>query len=123
LKDDRTYLLHLRDAIFKVEQYAAVGKQAFLAESHWQDAIIRQLEIIGEASKRLSPLVREKASEIPWRRICGLRDILIHNYMGVDIEAVWAVVEVSIPPLKAAVEALLMPRDSPMAAEPNASDD
>lgn len=88
MKDDRTYLLHLRDAILKIEQYAAVGKEAFLAASHWQDAIIRQLEIIGEASKRLSPSVRESAPEIPWRRICGLRDILIHNYMGVDVEAV-----------------------------------
>jgi len=108
LKDDRAYLHHLRDAIGKIEQYAVAGRAEFLAHSYWQDAIIRQLEIIGEASKRLSPALRESTPEIPWRRICGLRDVLIHNYMGVDIEAVWTIVEVSIPPLKTTVEALLL---------------
>lgn len=107
MKDDRAYLQHLRDAIGKIELYAAAGKEEFLAQSHWQDAIIRQLEIIGEASKHLSPPLREGTPAIPWRRICGLRDVLIHNYMGVDIEAVWTIVEVSLPPLKTAVEALL----------------
>lgn len=77
MKGDRAYLQHVRDAIAKIESYATAGKEEFLARSHWQDAIIRQLEIIGEASKRLSPALREAAPEIPWRRICGLRDVLI----------------------------------------------
>ena len=104
---DRTYLLHIRDAIEKIESYSSVGRLEFMAKSHWQDAIIRQLEIIGEASKHLSEELRTANPEIPWRRISGLRDVLIHNYMGVDLEAVWSVVENGIPALKQTVVSLL----------------
>ena len=107
MKSDHPYLLHIRDAIARIQQYASVGREEFLATSHWQDAIIRQLEIVGEASKRLSPSLREATAHVPWRRICGLRDVLIHNYMGVDLEAVWAIVDAEIPALKTTVETLL----------------
>ncbi len=104
---DHLYLLHIRDAILRIEQYASVGQSEFLAQSHWQDAIIRQLEIIGEASKRLSHELRSANPAVPWRRVAGLRDVLIHDYMGVDLEAVWSVVENGIPTLKETVEKLL----------------
>ena len=68
-----------------------------MAKPHWQDAVIRQLEIVGEASKRLSTELRDANPAVPWRRVCGLRDVLIHNYMGADLEAVWSVVEEGIP--------------------------
>jgi uncharacterized protein with HEPN domain len=84
-----------------------VGRDDFFALPHWQDAIIRQLEVIGEASKRLSPQLREANPDVPWQRICGLRDVLIHNYMGVDLEEVWGIVERRIPDLKQAVERIL----------------
>lgn len=104
---DRTYLLHIRDAILRIEEYASVGREEFFAKTHWQDAIIRQLEIVGEASKRLSEELRNTNPAVPWRRVCGLRDVLIHNYMGVDLEAVWSVVESGIPGLKETVAKLL----------------
>lgn len=107
MKTDQIYLLHLRDAIARIEEYARVGRDAFLASPHWQDATIRQLEIIGEAAKRLSGELRESEPGVPWRRVCGLRDVLIHNYMGVDIEAVWEVVHAGIPVPKGAIERLL----------------
>jgi uncharacterized protein with HEPN domain len=84
-----------------------VGRDDFLALPHWQDAIIRQLEVIGEASKQLSMQLREANPDVPWQRICGLRDVLIHNYMGVDLEEVWGIVERRIPDLKQAVERIL----------------
>jgi len=67
------YLQHISDAIQKIESYASIGQDAFMSTSHWQDAIIRQLEIIGEATKRLSQDLRARYDDIPWRRIAGLR--------------------------------------------------
>jgi len=105
---DRTYLLHIRDAILRLEEYSSVGRTEFIAKSHWQDAVIRQLEIIGEASKQLSEDLRTANPQVPWRRVCGLRDVLIHNYMGVDVQAVWLVVENGIPTLKETISRLLV---------------
>jgi len=100
MKGDIVYLSHIRDAIQKIESYAAVGRDVFIATSHWQDAVIRQLEIIGEAAKKVSPELREQHDDIPWRRIAGLRDVLIHDYMGVDLSAVWEITQRDIPPLR-----------------------
>ncbi|MCP5111389.1 MAG: DUF86 domain-containing protein, partial [bacterium] len=96
-----------RDAILKIEEYAGVGRDVFMTTSHWQDAIVHQLEIVGEATKRLSAETRERYPEVPWRRIAGLRDVLIHNYMGVDLTVVWEIVESHVPALKAAVADLI----------------
>jgi uncharacterized protein with HEPN domain len=104
---DALYLRHVLDAVEKVERYALVGHDEFMAASHWQDAVIRQLEIMGEAVKRISPEVLGRRSDIPWRRIAGMRDVLIHNYMGVDLEAVWSVTQEELALLRQAVEELL----------------
>jgi uncharacterized protein with HEPN domain len=71
-----------------------------------QDAVIRKLEIIGEAVKQLSDATRQRQPEIPWRQIAGMRDRLTHNYFGVDLVLVWRVVEHDLPALKVAVDAL-----------------
>jgi uncharacterized protein with HEPN domain len=78
-----------------------------MSTSHWQDAVIRQLEIIGEATKRLSETLRSEHADVPWRRIAGLRDVLIHDYMGVDLDAVWEVTQTNLPLLKSRVLAIL----------------
>jgi uncharacterized protein with HEPN domain len=104
---DELYLQHVLDAIEKVERYVAVGHAEFMAASHWQDAVIRQLEIIGEAVKRISPEILDRRPDIPWRRIAGMRDVLIHDYMGVDLEAVWRVTQDDLSALRQAIEELL----------------
>ena len=100
MRSDRVYLRHMLDAIQKIESYVAVGYEGFMSATHWQDAVIRQLEILGEATKRLSAEFRAQHDEVAWRRIAGLRDVLIHDYMGVDLGAVWEVTQQHLPVLK-----------------------
>ena len=104
---DALYLRHILDAIQKIEFYVEAGHDEFMAESMRHDAVIRELEIIGEAAKRLSPEVLHRSADVPWRQVAGLRDVLIHNYMGVDLERVWTVTQQNLPLLRRAVEELL----------------
>jgi uncharacterized protein with HEPN domain len=108
---DTVYLEHIADAIAKIERYAAVGRERFFTEPHWQDAVIRQLEVIGEATKRLFPELRGQYPEIAWRRMAGLRDVLIHDYMGVDLDVVWGVTQRALPDLKRQIQTILNEKD------------
>jgi uncharacterized protein with HEPN domain len=107
VKDDRVYLGHIREAITDIEAYASVGRDAFASDRMRQDAVIRKLEIIGEAVKRLPDSTRNRRPEIPWKQIAGMRHRLTHDYFGVDLALVWRVVERDLTPLKIAVEGQL----------------
>jgi len=104
---DRVYLQHILDAMARITSYVAVGREQFMAATHWQDATIRQLEIIGEATKNISTPLREKYPDIPWRRVAGLRDVLIHNYMGVDLVAVWDITQTYLPEFRTQIERVI----------------
>jgi uncharacterized protein with HEPN domain len=73
-----------------------------------QDAIIRNFEIIGEATKHLSSEIRRLHQEIKWREMAGFRDVLIHNYMGVDLVEVWNIIEYELPQIKSSLELILI---------------
>jgi uncharacterized protein with HEPN domain len=107
VKDDRVYLGHILEAINDVGEYAAVGRDVFMTDRMRQDAVIRKIEIIGEAAKQLSSATKDRRPEIPWKQITGMRDRLTHHYFGVDLALVWRVVERDLPALRAAVTALL----------------
>jgi len=107
MKEDRVYLLHIRDAIERIESYTKGGREAFFREPIVQDAVIRNLEIIGEAVKNLSEKYRLEHSELPWPRIAGMRDVLIHDYFGIRLETVWEVIEKRIPALKGHILSVL----------------
>lgn len=97
---DRLYLQHILDAINRIESYLeGVGREAFDTTPLIQDGVIRQLEMIGEATKRLSRELRGEAPDIPWRKIAGMRDKLTHDYMGVDLDAVWRTAREDLGPL------------------------
>jgi uncharacterized protein with HEPN domain len=112
VKKDSVYLRHILDAINKIESYISVGHDAFFSDSHWQDAVIRQLEIMGEATKRLSQDVRSRYPDIPWKRMAGLRDVLIHDYFGVDLDMVWQIAQTYLPKLRPEVEAMLVSEEN-----------
>jgi len=100
-KDDTVYMKHILDAIHRVEEYTQNIEYKDFIENHLiQDGVIRQIEIIGEAVKRLSNEIREKYTDVPWKDIVGMRNKLIHNYFGVDVDAVWETVKKDIPVLK-----------------------
>ena len=107
MRDDSVYLKHIRDSIAKVVIYTAAGRTAFFQDTMIQDAVIRNLEVIGEAVRNLSPEFKRQHPELPWRSMAALRNVLIHEYFGVDLEIVWRIVQRRLPALKRHIEAFL----------------
>lgn len=87
-KDPRVYLAQILECIQKIERFTAGGKARFLGDVMVQDAVLRNFEVMGEVAKRLDDGYRAAHPEIPWRAVAGLRDVLIHQYEGVDLERV-----------------------------------
>jgi uncharacterized protein with HEPN domain len=107
-RDYKVGLEDILDAIHKIRTYTAGATlQTFKQDTKTFDAVVRNLEIIGEAVKSLPDSVRSKHSEIDWKRIGGLRDILIHEYFGVDAEIIWDVIENKLGTLEAAAKDIL----------------
>jgi len=100
-RDYRVYLRDILDAIVKIERYVASSSfEEFVKNELVVDAVVRNLEIIGEAVKRLPKNVTTEHNDIDWRRMAGLRDILIHEYFGVDSEILWDIIKNKLPELK-----------------------
>jgi len=104
MRDDKIYILHIRDSINAIKKYTkTMNKEAFLEDELVQNTVIRQIQIIGEASKNLSKELRKKYKHIPWKEIVGMRNILVHKYFGIDLTSVWKAVKEDIPELENAV--------------------
>lgn len=107
-RDYRVYLDDIADAVDQIESYVeGMDYDAFIEDRKTIDAVIRNLEIIGEAVKNLPDESKEKAKSIPWQKIVDLRNILIHAYFGVNLEIVWDVVENKLEDLKMTVKEML----------------
>ena len=100
-KDDLAYIEHILDCIRKIKEFTnGLSLKDFSVNELVQDAVIRNIEIIGEASKKISSDTKQIFYEIPWREIAGMRDKLIHDYLGVDVEVVWRTITEDIPILE-----------------------
>jgi uncharacterized protein with HEPN domain len=107
VKNDSIYLQHILDSIRRIEEDTSEGRERFLAAHTFQDAVLRNLQTLSESVKRLSEPLKARHPEIEWRRITAFRNILVHDYLGIDLDRIWQIVESDVPQLKQAVAALL----------------
>jgi uncharacterized protein with HEPN domain len=107
VKEDGLYLHHILEAIERIQSYTSAGQGAFRSDLMTQDAVVRNLQIIGEASKKVSPETRAASPDLPWRDMAGMRDRVVHDYFGVSLDIVWDVVENHLPVLRESVQKLL----------------
>jgi uncharacterized protein with HEPN domain len=100
-KDPEVFIAHILECIGRIEEYTGnASKEIFFNSAQLQDAVIRRIEVIGEAVKNIPAEIKNDYPEIAWKDIAGMRDILIHEYFGVDLELTWKVVKENIPDLK-----------------------
>lgn len=104
-KDLGDYIADILNSIKDVEEFIeGMAFETFLTDKKTINAVIRSLEVMGEAAKRIPEELREKYLDIPWKRMAGMRDKLIHEYSGIDLEIVWTVIKEELPPVKPLVE-------------------
>ncbi len=108
-KDPRIYLAHILECAEKIERYIEGGEKAFFADTIIQDAVIRNFEIIGEVAKHVPDDYRQVHPDVPWRLMAGFRDVLIHDYEGVDLKRVWKIAKQDLPPVKTAIAGIIPP--------------
>jgi uncharacterized protein with HEPN domain len=113
LKDDRVYLLHISACLERIARYTHSGREAFMADTLVQDGVIRNLQTLAESSRRLSDSLKQSHPEIDWRNIAGFRNVIVHDYLGIDIEQIWDIVEQNLPAVSKAVAAMLAQLGNP----------
>jgi len=107
-KDVKIFLNHILESIENIDSFSKnISKSEFMKEKLNQNAIVRELEIIGEASKNIPDDFRKEHSSINWKEIIGTRDKIIHHYFGVDLEIIWDIIKNDIPKLKAGIRNIL----------------
>ena len=103
-QSDRVLLEHIRECIERIREYTGSRRASFYDSRMVQDAVVRNLQTLSESTQRLSNAVKETERDVPWRAIAGFRNVLVHGYLRVDLDAVWSVVEHDLPELTRAIE-------------------
>lgn len=104
---DRVYVVHMLDCIERVFEYCENDEKTFRSSRLIQDAVIRNLQTMAESAQRLSDRSKARAPELPWRAIAGFRNVVVHDYLGLDLEAIWLVVANNLDMLKSGLEKIL----------------
>lgn len=100
---DRVLLTHMGECIERIREYTAGDRARFEASRLVQDAVIRNLHTLTESSQRLSDEIKATEPQLPWRELAGFRNVIVHGYLGIDLTAIWLVIDQDLPPLAAAL--------------------
>jgi uncharacterized protein with HEPN domain len=107
LRDDRLYLIHIAECIERIERYTAPGHGAFLSDTMIQDAVLRNLHTLSESTQRLSGALKDQHPEVDWTSIAAFRNVVVHDYLGIDLPRIWDIVERDLPTLKRVIDVIL----------------
>lgn len=107
MKSQRAYVLHVLECIGKISENSASGRDAVFASHTLQDAVIRNLQVLCESTRRIDSSLKEAHPEIDWKAIAGMRNVLVHDYFDVDFEAIWDVVVRDLAPLEIVMRSML----------------
>jgi uncharacterized protein with HEPN domain len=107
VKDDRLYLIHIQEAIERIEEYTQEGEEFFLDDRKTQDAVLRNLHTLAESSQRISEALKEQYPQVDWRILSAFRNVVVHDYLGISLHRVWDIVENDLPGLKKSIMVIL----------------
>ena len=104
---DRLYLVHILECIEKIERFTIEGKQSFSADEKTQDAVLRNLHTLSESSTRVSDEIRERYPHVAWQEMRAFRHVVVHVYLGLELDQIWDIIVNDLPPVKQAILAML----------------
>ena len=107
MKDDRIYLRHILECIGFIQSYTKGGRTEFFDDRKTQKATFRELQELAESTQRLSSTIKYTQPDIPWSDIVGFRNVLVHDYLGLNVSRIWDIVERDLAPLETAIEAMM----------------
>lgn len=113
MKDDAVYLRHILECIRRIDDNTREGRTQFLQSHTLQDAVLRNLQTLSESTQHLPETLKARHAEIEWKRIAAFRNILVHDYLGIDMERTWEIIKRDLPPLKRAVSEILADSQRP----------
>lgn len=106
MKDPRVYIIHIRDCIARIDSYIVEGRSVFFEDLKTQDAVIRNLEVMCDSVSKLPEARKVTHPETDWVKIIGFRNVLAHEYLSLDLDAIWNIIENYLPELKQSIEAI-----------------
>lgn len=103
MKSDRVYLDHILECLHWIDSHAADGEEVFLRDRKTQSAVLRELQTLAGSSQRLSGSLKASQPSVPWEYIAGFRNVVVHDYLGLDVQRIWQIVERDLQPLRTAI--------------------
>jgi uncharacterized protein with HEPN domain len=108
LKEDRLYLIHIQEAIARIEEYTREGEDVFLEDHKTQDAVLRNLHTLAESAQRISNDLKSRHPQVDWRILSAFRNVVVHDYLGISLDRIWDTIVNDLPVLKKNISSILV---------------